>query len=306
MPRVHERAFRVRHYECDAYGHVNHVNYLRYMQEAAMDASAAAGYDIARYEELGRLWFVRETDISYLHPLHYGDTVIVKTWVEDFRRVRSRRAYELRLAATGTVVAQATTDWVFLDAATERPTTVPPEMIAAFFPEGMPANGDRREPFPTPPPAPPGVFTIQTRVAWRDLDTAGHVNNANYMAYLEECGVRVAEAYGWSPARMAEAGFGIVARHYRLEYQQPALFGDELTVATWYSDAKRSSAIRHYTITRPCDGALIARARVTWVWVDLASGRPIRIPDEFIAAFAPNRALEPGESKKNAVGERDS
>ena len=79
MPRVHERAFRVRHYECDAYGHVNHVNYLRYMQEAAMDASAAAGYGVARYEELGRLWFVRETDISYLHPLRYGDTVIVKT-----------------------------------------------------------------------------------------------------------------------------------------------------------------------------------------------------------------------------------
>jgi len=49
MPLIHERAFRVRHYECDAYGHVNHANYLRYMQEAALDASAAAGYDIDWY-----------------------------------------------------------------------------------------------------------------------------------------------------------------------------------------------------------------------------------------------------------------
>jgi acyl-CoA thioester hydrolase len=105
---------------------------------------------------------------------------------------------------------------------------------------------------------------------------------------------------------MIAAGFGIVARRYRIEYQQPALFGDELTVATWYSDARRSSAIRHYTITRPRDGALIARARAVWVWVDLASGRPIRIPDEFITAFAPNRALEPGKSEKTRVGERDS
>ena len=116
-----ERSFRVRHYECDAYGHVNHANYLRYMQEAAFDASAAAGYDIARYEADGRQWLVRETDITYLRPLVYGDTVIVRTWVADFRRVRSRRAYALRLAGSDEPVATATTEWVLLDSATLRP-----------------------------------------------------------------------------------------------------------------------------------------------------------------------------------------
>ena len=66
------------------------------MQEAAFDASAAASYDFRRYREMGRAWLVRETDIIYLRPLAYGDSVVVKTWVLDFRRVRSRRAYELR------------------------------------------------------------------------------------------------------------------------------------------------------------------------------------------------------------------
>src|SRR5512142_1116600 len=96
MPLTHVRSFRVRYYECDAYGHVNNANYARYMQEAAFDASAAAGYDFARYEQMGRLWVVRETDIEYLRPLCYGDTVEVKTWVANFQRVRSRRRYELR------------------------------------------------------------------------------------------------------------------------------------------------------------------------------------------------------------------
>ena len=57
----HVRTFRVRYYECDAFGHVRGVSLLRYMQEAAFDASAAAGYDMAHYEELKRLWLVRET-----------------------------------------------------------------------------------------------------------------------------------------------------------------------------------------------------------------------------------------------------
>ena len=48
MPVFLTRAFRARYYECDAYGRVNNVNYLRYMQKAAFDASAARHYTITR------------------------------------------------------------------------------------------------------------------------------------------------------------------------------------------------------------------------------------------------------------------
>jgi acyl-CoA thioester hydrolase len=290
MPLIHERTFRVRNYECDAYGHVNHANYLRYMQEAALDASAAAGYDIARYETMRRGWQIRETDITYLHPLTYGDSVIVKTWVEDFRRVRSRRAYELRRADNGTIIAEAHTDWVFLDTDTLRPVTVPEEMILGFYPEGLPGQAPRRKPFPEPPPPPPGVFVTRRHVEWRDIDQVHHVNNASYLAYIEDCGVQVAAAHDWPMARMMEHGFGIVARRYRIEYKQPAFMDDELEVATWISDPGRTSAVRHYTVTRLSDQALLVRARVVWVWVDLATGRPIRIPADFITDFIDNIA----------------
>ena len=152
MPRVYERAFRVRHYECNAYGHVNHANYLRYMQEAAMDASAAVGYDLDRYAALHRQWWIRETEIEYLRPVRYGQTVIVKTWVEDFHRVRSRRAYELRDADSGEIVARAHSDWVYMNTDTGRPVTVPDEMIAAFEPEVSPDGRTPRTPFPDAPP----------------------------------------------------------------------------------------------------------------------------------------------------------
>ena len=38
------------------------------------------------------------------------------------------------------------------------------------------------------------------------------------------------------------------------------------------------------------DGALLARAHVLWVFVDLATGRPRRIPAAFLSAFAANVA----------------
>ncbi|MBI5957721.1 MAG: acyl-CoA thioesterase [Chloroflexi bacterium] len=287
MPSIHERIFRVRHYECDAYGHVNHANYLRYMQEAAMDASAAVGYDNARYRAIGRSWWIRETDISYQRPLTHGDSLIVKTWVADFHRVRSLRHYEIRHAATGEIAAEAQTDWVYLDSATQRPEIIPPEMITAFVPEGLPDDKRPPRPFVQPPP-PAGKFTLRRRVEWRDIDPAQHVNNATYLAFFEDSAMQDSISRGWPVARMSEAGFALVIRRYRIEYKLPAVLGDDLDVSTWISDVKRSTALRHFTAARVSDGALVARAFSQWVWVDLATGRPIRIPPDFIGDFASN------------------
>ena len=288
MPLTFTRTFRVRYYECDAYGHLNNANYLRYMQETAFDASAAAGYDMERYNQIGHHWLIRATDIEYLRPLRYDDEVEVKTWVADFHRVRSRRVYEFRLSGTDDLVAQANTDWVYLESATGKPATIPQEMREAFFPEGPPQQALTRQPFPTAPEPPPGVFKMRHRVAWQDIDMVQHVNNAVYLEYVEECGMQVIAAHGWPVQRMTQEGFAIILRRHQIEYRLPSLLDEEIEIATWASNVRRSTATRHYAIRRVNDGELLARIHTLGVWIDLATGRPIRIPEWFIKDFAPN------------------
>ena len=67
--------FRVRQYECDAYGHLNNVNYVRYLQEAIVEANASVGYTLAGSAAAGWRWQMRRLDIEYLRPIRYGDTV---------------------------------------------------------------------------------------------------------------------------------------------------------------------------------------------------------------------------------------
>lgn len=290
MPLIHVRTFRVRHYECDPYGHVNQANYLRYMQEAAFDATAAAGYSFSRYQEMRRLWLVRETEVEYLAPLRYGQEVEVRTWVADFRRVRSRRAYELREPRWGILVARATTDWVFLDMDTNHPVEIPPEMIRAFVPEGIPSTMPVRRRFPPPPPVPSGAFRQHRRVEWRDLDGAQHVNNAAYVSYVEDCAIQAVSELGWPVHRISSEGCAIVARHHRIVYRQPAVLDDRFELCTWLSDASRSSIVRHCTITRASDRAPVAQTRTVLVFLGLGSGRPVPIPHRFVSDLAPQIA----------------
>src|SRR4030067_136860 len=106
MPTVHTEVFKVRHYECDAYGHENNAVYLRYMQEAGIGAAAAIGQDTVKLDSMNRTWLPRFTEIEYLQPLNAGETFEVKTWVCGFRRVISRRMYEFWKPAVEQVLAR--------------------------------------------------------------------------------------------------------------------------------------------------------------------------------------------------------
>ncbi len=288
MPLKHTRTFRVRYYECDAQGHLNNANYLRYMQEAAFDASAEAGYDLRQYERMERLWLVRESQVEFLRPLRYNDNVAVTTWIVDFRRVTSRRAYEFHLPESGELVARGWTDWVFLDTHNNRPASIPKEVINQFFPEGQPQGYPERSPYPTPPPPPGGVFTSRRQVSWQETDAMQHVNNAYYVVYASDCGFQATAAFGWPWQRMQAEGFGIFLRRLRVQYLLPAKENDSLEIATWVYDVRRSTAIRHYLLRRADDRALLAQVNTYSVWVNLQTGQPVRIPAPMLADFASN------------------
>ncbi len=261
---------RVAYHECDVNLIVRDACYLRYMQEAAFEASAAAGYWDDRYQALRRIWLIHETAVEYVAPLRYGDQVRIRTWVADFRRVRSRRAYELRREADGALAARASTDWVFLDRDTGRPAVIPDEVIAAFLPDDPPAAAQERTRFPAAPAAPPGVVMLRRPVLWRDLDSVGHVNNAAYSDLVEDAARQAASQAGWPAGRMAAEGFDLATQHLRIEYRQQARPGDELVVSTWLSelapDGRRAApyhghARGRWRVAGPSRGPLALRGR---------------------------------------------
>jgi acyl-CoA thioester hydrolase len=161
-------------------------------------------------------------------------------------------------------------------------------MVNAFIPGGENTGPNKRTSFPEPPAPPPGVFRSHRRVKWHDIDGAHHVNNSMYLTYLEDCAFEYVRQEGWPVVRMIDAGFGIIARSLRIQYECPARLDDELEIATWVSDVRRATAVRHYTILRRSDGRLLTRARALWVWVDLDTGRPIRIPNSFLSDLSAN------------------
>ncbi|HEX2620957.1 MAG TPA: thioesterase family protein [Phototrophicaceae bacterium] len=279
MTFVHISTFRVRHYECDAHGWLRPATLLGYMQEAAFDASEAVGWGAARYEATGYQWFAYETQLELLKFARYGDVIDIKTWVADFRRVRSLRQYELY--RNGELIAHAGTDWVFINAKTQYPSAIPPEVVEAYARGEQEITTLPRQLFPAFPTMPQQAFATRRQVELRDIDPAAHVNNAVYLHYAMEAERLALSEVGWTAERFAAAGIMLATRRLQIEYKVAAKLDDVIELKTWAAGVDDRGGLRYTTLTRSADQKLLARVQSAWGWDDLTSGAAYLLDGDF-------------------------
>jgi acyl-CoA thioester hydrolase len=132
VSRIHVRDFTVSEDAIDVNHHVNNLEYLRWMQDIAVEHSAARGWPLARYQATRTAWVVRSHSIEYLRPAFAGDLLSLLTWVADLRPRSSLRKYLVWRASDRQILAQAETLWVFVDVGTGRARAIPEELRSSF------------------------------------------------------------------------------------------------------------------------------------------------------------------------------
>jgi len=129
------------------------------------------------------------------------------------------------------------------------------------------------------------IFRHPVTVGDADLDELGHANNIGYLRWLQDAAVAHSRVVGLGYERYVQLGGVFVVRRHEIDYLRPALRGDELEVRTFVSSVMAAKSERRYEIVRVRDEVVLARAVTIWGFVDVASGRPTRIPDEVYDAF---------------------
>jgi acyl-CoA thioester hydrolase len=124
---IYEFKIEVTAKDVDRNGHVNNVVYIQWMQDAAIAHARESGCTKAS-QAAGATWVVRTHHIEYLIPAFAGEKITVLTWPANFQRVRSLRKYKFARASDEAVIARAETDWVFINAKTGRPQSIPEEV----------------------------------------------------------------------------------------------------------------------------------------------------------------------------------
>jgi acyl-CoA thioester hydrolase len=136
----------------------------------------------------------------------------------------------------------------------------------------------------------PDPFVIDISVNAEDIDGLGHANNAVYVSWLERCAWRPSQRLGLDLAEYRRLDRAMAVVRHEIDYLAAAYEGEELQMATWIVESDQKLRMdRRFQLVRPADGVTLLRARTTFVCIELSSGRPKRMPVEFIEGYG--RAL---------------
>jgi acyl-CoA thioester hydrolase len=131
----------------------------------------------------------------------------------------------------------------------------------------------------------PAVFRHRVVVGPESIDALNHVNNREFLRWMEEAAVAHSDARGWTTGRYVASGASWVASSHRIDYLRPAFLGDALSVWTWIAEIGPRTSRRRYFVVRDSDGKALAMGQTVWAYIDLASGRGVAVPAEVVASF---------------------
>ncbi|MGF6709898.1 acyl-CoA thioester hydrolase [Luteibacter sp. W1I16] len=133
-------------------------------------------------------------------------------------------------------------------------------------------------------PAPLPLFITPMDVRWQDLDAYNHVNNANYLVYLQEARIKWLEQL---PGKWyGDDGTPVMARS-ELNYRMPIEYPADIQIELFVNRIGTSSMTIGHRIVSTDDATRIhCDGSVTMVWVDPKNGRPVGVPQVIRDAVA--------------------
>ncbi len=132
------------------------------------------------------------------------------------------------------------------------------------------------------PEEPTTLFQHAIEPRWRDLDAFGHVNNSNFLTYLEEARIRWFETFEGQWVNDAVAPL-LAAVH--INYRAPIDYPSKLLVELFAQRIGTTSLTVGHRIVSADGAVLHADGHVVMVWIDRATGRPVALPELLLKAL---------------------
>ena len=130
---------KVRHYEVDEYGHVNHANYVHYLEAGRVEALEAVGLPLREMRRQGVIIVAADLSVKYLSPASPGETLDIVTHIREMRGARTLWVQEIRVAGSERLVVTAEVTGAFMTEAgrpVRAPDSIRDRLSMLFVPGG--------------------------------------------------------------------------------------------------------------------------------------------------------------------------
>jgi YbgC/YbaW family acyl-CoA thioester hydrolase len=128
-----ETGMQVRPDDIDMFNHVHSSRYMDYVLAARYEQMARCyRMSWADFIARGFGWFLVSTHMNFKRPLGLGDSFVVRTWVDSFRKDGVKVGFEIDRKDTGKRCFDGWADYTLITLATGRATLIPDDIKARY------------------------------------------------------------------------------------------------------------------------------------------------------------------------------
>ena len=124
--QIIQHSFKVMTYDIDFAGIVSNISYIRWLEDLR-NLFAEQSLSLGDAFQRGIAPALMHTEIDYLAPVRFPDTVIGRMWLSEQGRIKWVLPAEFESQATSKIVARAKQIGVFVALETLRPVRLPKE-----------------------------------------------------------------------------------------------------------------------------------------------------------------------------------
>ena len=120
------------------------------------------------------------------------------------------------------------------------------------------------------------LFQMLLAPRWRDLDAFNHVNNSNFLTYLEEARIQWFASLGkeW----LSDSMMPLLAAA-QVNYKAPIPYPSQIAIKLFADRVGNTSVTVGHRIESADGATLYSDGNVVLVWIDPRNGRPIPLPE---------------------------
>lgn len=119
-------------------------------------------------------------------------------------------------------------------------------------------------------------YQFQSRIRYSEIGEDRRLTLPGLINYFQDCSTFQSEDLGNGVEDMSEKGKVWVLAYWQIEVGRFPLLGESVTVQTWAHAFKGFQGERNYCMLDQ-NGERLAWANSLWIYVDLATGHPVRV-----------------------------
>lgn len=141
------------------------------------------------------------------------------------------------------------------------------------------------------------MYSFKSRVRFSEVDSDLRITVPAIINYFQDCSTFHSESIGHGVAAMLADGYAWILSSWQIVINEYPSIGDEITVSTWAHGWKAFFGFRNFKL-EDSEGRLLAYANTNWIYMNIRSGRPERIPKEICDLYRCEPALPMKEASR--------